>query len=545
MAITQDLIQNGNFKSGTLDPWIGENADVIASPCPSIVDDFSARLKGGEEVATLFQNFNVITGETYQLVLSIATARKGTSPPVKIRVEFLNRLLEVVGIGLDESISQSQLPNGADGKFNTIQLLTAVVPKEARFARLIIEKQGLAFSPGVVIDNVLMSRITAELTPLPNTYVGNTSTDTTSIIFEDTFNTLTVGNTPNAMIRAFSDETKLLYIAFGNEEYVSVIDVSTHTEMTTISVMGTTDYYFNRNIAVSPDGSKVYIASNQSDNGFVNVVDTSTNQLVGVVTVGGNPTAVLISNNGSNVYVGSVGSTSVVQIDTDNLIITETFTLNSNYRYTLFLAITSSDQQLIVGTEGDLSNQCNGDKDLPGRFSIFDVSTGERIIENTLAECEIMYSMSISTDEMFLYVGTTLASNGSTLLRVYDTMQFKEITCLQLVKGGANFPKPNVIASISEGEGEEIIFVSGIDIVIGFIFFTNIYEVSRCNDSFTTITNICIDGFTNGFFTVSSDGSSIITANQSDNTISFFDTDSFTLNTTLDVGAGPEVLVVD
>ncbi|WLR43242.1 hypothetical protein LC087_03340 [Bacillus carboniphilus] len=77
---------------------------------------------------------------------------------------------------------QNQLPDGNVGKFNTIQLITATVPKEARFARLTIEKEGLTFSPSVVVDNVSMSRITTELTPLPNSYVGNTDSDTATIL---------------------------------------------------------------------------------------------------------------------------------------------------------------------------------------------------------------------------------------------------------------------------------------------------------------------------------------------------------------------------
>ncbi|WLR43257.1 NTTRR-F1 domain [Bacillus carboniphilus] len=543
MTIIQKLIENGNFENGLLDPWIGESADVIASPCPVVVGDFSGRLKGGEVVASIFQNFNVVTGEAYQLTLSIATARKGTSPPVKIRVEYLNWLLEVVGFGLEESISQSQLPNGADGKFTTVQFITTIVPEKARFARVIIEKQGLAFSPSVVIDNVLMSRITAELTPLPNTYVGNTSTDTTSIIFEDTFNTLTVGNTPNAMIRAFSDEKKILYIAFGNEQYVSVIDVSTQEVLTTIPVSGVTDFYYNRNIAVSPDGSKVFITTNESTAGFVNVIDTSTNQLAGVVTVGENPTAVEISSNGLNLYVASVGSTSVVQIDTESLVITETYTLNSNYGFTLFLALASNAQQLIIGSQGEVRNTV-------ARFSVIDISTGEVIKENVFNDCDMMLSMVISLDGNYLYTGinnietTRNTTNLFVYFNAFDTTNFQETTNIQLFNNTIAFsslPSPNVISEVFEGEEETLIFISAVtsDGV------NNLYEISRCGDSFSSVTNKSIAGFTNGYFFISSDGSTIVTANQSDDTVSFLNTNSFSLETTLNVGSGPGVLVVD
>ncbi|WLR43256.1 NTTRR-F1 domain [Bacillus carboniphilus] len=546
MTVIQNLIENGNFERGELSPWKGKNVDVIASPCPVVVGDFSGRLKGGEVVASIFQNFNVVTGEVYQLTLSISTARKGTSPPLRIRVEYLNRILEVVGFGLEESISQSQLPNGADGKFTTVQFITTVVPEEARFARLIIEKQGLAFSPSVVIDNVLMIRIIAEQTPIPNTYVGNTGTDTTSIIFEDRFNTLTVGNTPNAMIRAFNGEKRLLYIAFGNEQYVSVIDVSAQEELTTIPVSGVTDFYYNRNIAVSPDGSKVFITTN-AEAGFVNVIDTSTNQLAGVVTVGENPTAVEISSNGLNLYVASVGSTSVVQIDTESLVITETYTLNSNYSFTLFLALASNDQQVIIGSQGDPEKQ--GDDDpISARFSVVEVSSGETKTENIFGGSNLMFSMVISLDEEFVYFGNEIEDNEGcdiALFYVYDTSDYKEVTFLQLGVAVVDTSNPNVITQASEGDNEDFVFVS----VVG-LNISDIFEISRCGDTFTNVTNICIPGLTSsgfdrGYISISSDGTQIVTANEGENTISFVPTDTFNIRLTLEVGTGPAILVVD
>ncbi|WLR43264.1 NTTRR-F1 domain [Bacillus carboniphilus] len=540
MSVIQDLIENGNFEQGELDPWMGENVDVIASPCPVVVGDFSVRLKGGGVDATLFQNVNVITGETYQLTFSIATARKGTSPPVKIRVEYLNRLLEVVGFGLDESISQNQLPSGAEGKFNSIQLLTTIVPEEARFARLIIKKEGLVFSPSVIIDNVSMSRIKGELTQIPNTYVGNTGTDTTSIVFEETFNTLTVGNTPNAMIRAFNGETRLLYIAFGNEQYVSVIDVSTQTEITTISVMGTTNYYFNRNIVVSPDGSKVYIASNQSQSGFVNILDTGANQLAGVVTVGNNPSDLAITSNGSTVYVAYDGSTSVTELDVESATIIETFDLSGDFSCIQFIFLVADDQQLVVGGK-QFSGGAGADF---GSFAAYIISTGEKIVQVQFApidDLEFIGSMAVSLNKEYVYFANTnqVGFDPSTaFLRVYDISTWTEVTNLTFISDRAFFC-PTVIGEVSEQEGESLIFVS----VVGD--FTRLYEISRCQDEFTSVTNISMDNFSNGYFSISTDRSTIVTANQSGNSVSFIGTSTFNEDFILNVGTGPQVLVVD
>jgi YVTN family beta-propeller protein len=68
-------------------------------------------------------------------------------------------------------------------------------------------------------------------------------------------------------------------------------------------------------VAVSPDGSKVYVANVLSNT--VSVIDTTTNPAtVSTIAVGSTPTGVAVSPDGSKVYVPSLLFDTVSVIDT-------------------------------------------------------------------------------------------------------------------------------------------------------------------------------------------------------------------------------------
>jgi YVTN family beta-propeller protein len=54
-------------------------------------------------------------------------------------------------------------------------------------------------------------------------------------------------------------------------------------------------------VAVSPDGTRVYVANNSADT--VSVINTSTNAVIDTVTVGDGPTGVAVNSTGTRVYV--------------------------------------------------------------------------------------------------------------------------------------------------------------------------------------------------------------------------------------------------
>jgi YVTN family beta-propeller protein len=98
----------------------------------------------------------------------------------------------------------------------------------------------------------------------------------------DVIATVTVGADPYGV--AVSPDGTRVYVANGLDDTVSVIDTSTNTVTDTVTV-GTNPY----GVAVSPDGSRVYVTNNGAVGGTVSVIDTSTNTVSDTITVGTNP----------------------------------------------------------------------------------------------------------------------------------------------------------------------------------------------------------------------------------------------------------------
>ena len=81
------------------------------------------------------------------------------------------------------------------------------------------------------------------------------------------------------------------------------------TAVTSITV-GTNPY----GVVVSPDGSSVWVTNQISET--VSRVDTATNAVTSSITVGANPWGVVVSPDGSSVWVTNQGSGTVSRIDT-------------------------------------------------------------------------------------------------------------------------------------------------------------------------------------------------------------------------------------
>ncbi len=103
-----------------------------------------------------------------------------------------------------------------------------------------------------------------------------------------------VGREPRCV--ALSPDNGTAYVTNGASDDVSVVllkGVRRNTEVRRIPV-GTEP----RGCATTPNGSKLYVANHT--NGTVSVIDTATWQVVDTVRVGGNPTAIAITNDGDN-----------------------------------------------------------------------------------------------------------------------------------------------------------------------------------------------------------------------------------------------------
>ncbi|WP_415803453.1 YncE family protein, partial [Bacillus albus] len=85
---------------------------------------------------------------------------------------------------------------------------------------------------------------------------------------------------------------------------VSVIDTATNTVLTTITVGRAPN-----GVAITPNGTRVYVANQRDDN--VSVIDTAINTVIDTVSVGDRPLSVAITPDGTRAYVTNAGDDTV------------------------------------------------------------------------------------------------------------------------------------------------------------------------------------------------------------------------------------------
>src|SRR5262245_46162436 len=92
------------------------------------------------------------------------------------------------------------------------------------------------------------------------------------------------------------------YVTMGSDR-VAVISTLNNSATTTIPL----GQHGPWGVAVSPDGSKVYVTSPYPDN-TVLVIATANNAVIATIPVGDYPIGVAVTPDGSNVYVANYGS---------------------------------------------------------------------------------------------------------------------------------------------------------------------------------------------------------------------------------------------
>ncbi|MBD2701451.1 beta-propeller fold lactonase family protein [Spirosoma sp. BT702] len=130
-----------------------------------------------------------------------------------------------------------------------------------------------------------------------------------------------VGNLPFGTV--ISPDGSRIYVTNQLSNNVSVIDAATNTVSATIGV-GNRPW----GLGISPDGSKVYVANNVSDN--LSVINTATNSVIATVSVGNNPQGVGVSLDGSKVYVSNGVDDNVSVINTATNTVLTTISVGDN-----------------------------------------------------------------------------------------------------------------------------------------------------------------------------------------------------------------------
>jgi YVTN family beta-propeller protein len=108
---------------------------------------------------------------------------------------------------------------------------------------------------------------------------------------------------------------------------VSVIDTETNTVISTIHLV-TVINDDSEGVAVSPDGSKVYVTNDALNN--VVVINAATNTVTATISVGTGPLGVALTPDGSKVYIANIGDNNVSVIDTASKTVTATIPVGSN-----------------------------------------------------------------------------------------------------------------------------------------------------------------------------------------------------------------------
>ncbi|HJT91311.1 MAG TPA: beta-propeller fold lactonase family protein, partial [Mycobacterium sp.] len=268
---------------------------------------------------------------------------------------------------------------------------------------------------------------------------------------------IAVGNSPNGV--AVSPDGSTVYVTnFGDlssgGNTVSVIDAATTTVVATITVGGNP-----ANVAVSPNGATAYVTN--LDDGTVSVIDTATNSVTATIVVGDLPDGVAVSPDGAHVYVTNADDDTVSIIDAATNVVTDTVTVGENPR------------TVAVSPEGTRVYVTNADG-----ASVSVINTATNAV-TTIGVGELPLGVAVSPDSTRVYVTNAADDTVSVIDAATRT----------------------VIATVTVGD-----FPGGV--------------------------------------AVSSDGAHVYVANIGDDTVSVIDTATNTVTTAIPVGDGPTNIAI-
>lgn len=178
----------------------------------------------------------------------------------------------------------------------------------------------LTFAPTAVAVNTVVATITVGGTPWtivmnPNgNRVYAADTGGTNVFVIDTathqvVSTIPVGSQPTPM--AVTPDGTKLYVGNWGSATISVVDTSINTVITTITPPGINPDL--RDIAITTDGSK-FLVSDRENNKLL-IYSTSTNALLSAVTTGLGPRNILLSPDGSKAYVANTTGQSLTAVN--------------------------------------------------------------------------------------------------------------------------------------------------------------------------------------------------------------------------------------
>jgi YVTN family beta-propeller protein len=188
-------------------------------------------------------------------------------------------------------------------------------------------------------------------------------------------------------LSAISDpvQAELAYITTSSG--LAIADTSTNTVLTTLSAIN------GSGVALSPDGSRAYVAAYPN---LIYVVDTASRTVIAQPQVGGVPTTVVVSPDGKWVYASAVTGPDVTVIDTSSNTVARV--VPTGLEDTANIGLTSDGKKLFVSAESPVY----------GSLVVIDTTTFAVTQIPSFALGCVNIAMSPTAPRAYLACGTTL-----------------------------------------------------------------------------------------------------------------------------------------
>jgi YVTN family beta-propeller protein len=291
------------------------------------------------------------------------------------------------------------------------------------------------------------------------------------------------------------------YISNSTDNTISVIDVTTNTVTDTIPMSG-----FGHGIAVSPDGSKVFVTHPFS--GFVSVITTATNTVSATIPLFTDSRGVCVSPDGSKAYVALYNENKVIVINTSTNTISDT------------IAVGNSPSGICVSPDGSKVYVANTNS-----YSVSVINTATNTVSNTiLIPCVCYpYFISMSPDGLSVFVTHGQGGTGNNTISVINTVA-DTILATIAVDSVNSFPSSVCLAP--DGSKVYVGNKLGRVSIIETATLTVIDTLSVCSDVIRGVS-------------LSPDGSKLYVVAYYDNAVIVINTATNTVSDTIEVGNFP------
>lgn len=240
-----------------------------------------------------------------------------------------------------------------------------------------------------------------------NPNITSSSSKTIELVWNLVSNNIAVGDSPTGL--AVSPDNQSVFVANMLSSTLSVIDVNTYAVIQTISAG-----FLPFAVAVSPNGTDVFVASSGNGNGNIITLDASTLSVVQTINVIGLK-AMALSPDGSSLFMINDGSAITV--------------LNAS-TFSLIKIITaiSLPQCITMSPDGNYVFVANESAGSGNTVSVIDMQTLSVI--QTIAIGFLSLGMAVSPDSRYVFV----ANIQGTTISVIEVSSFSVIQTIQVGK---------------------------------------------------------------------------------------------------------------